>query len=241
MTLLTHWPLAGLRLTTPRLELRLPTPDDLAALASLAAEGVHDPAVQPFTVAWTDGGPEQRARSTLQYHWRCWSEWQPENWELNLVAVRDGMVVGTQGIGARDFSVRREVGTGSWLGRAHHRQGLGTEMRAAVLHLGFAGLGAQHAVSGAYADNPASLEVSRKLGYREDGMERHAVRAKLAVLHRLRLTTEQWQQHQLVPVKLEGLAECLPWFGLTWPAAVVRNGCRGPHGAGARKGGRRPA
>ncbi|MGW2028315.1 GNAT family N-acetyltransferase [Streptomyces decoyicus] len=213
MTLLTHWPLAGLRLTTPRLELRLPNLDELAALASLAADGVHDPAVQPFTVAWTDAAPEQRARSVLQYHWRCWGEWQPENWELNLAVVRDGIVVGTQGIGARDFSVRREVGTGSWLGRTYHRQGLGTEMRAAVLHLAFAGLGAQHAVSGAYEDNTASLEVSRKFGYREDGIERHAVRAEPAVLRRLRLTAEQWQQHQLVPVTVEGLPECLPWFG----------------------------
>lgn len=41
-----------------------------------------------------------------------------------------------------------------------------------------------------------------------------AVRAKPAVLRRLRLTAEQWQQHQLVPVKTEGLPECLPWFGL---------------------------
>ena len=120
----------------------------------------------------------------------------------------------TQGIGARDFSVRREVGTGSWLGRAYHRQGLGTEMRAAVLHLAFAGLGAQHAVSGACDDNAASLGVSGKLGYREDGIERHAVRAKPAVLRRLCLTAEQWQQHQRVPVKMEGLSECLPWFGL---------------------------
>ncbi|MFJ1610850.1 GNAT family N-acetyltransferase [Streptomyces sp. NPDC088253] len=167
MTLLTHWPLAGLLLTTPRLELRLPNLDDLAALASLAADGVHDPAVQPFTVAWTDVGPEQRARSVLQYHWRCWGEWQPGKWELNLVAVRDGIVVGTQGIGAQDFAVRREVGTGSWLGRGYHRQGLGTEMRAAVLHLAFAGLGAQHAVSGAYTDMQprwrfrASLAIAR--------------------------------------------------------------------------------
>ncbi|MGI5261458.1 GNAT family N-acetyltransferase [Streptomyces angustmyceticus] len=215
MTLLTHWPLAGLRLTTPRLELRWPTPDDLAALASLAADGVHDPSVQPFTVAWTDAAPELRARSVLQFHWRCWGEWQPENWELNLAVVRDGTVVGTQGISARDFSVRREVGTGSWLGRSHHRQGLGTEMRAAVLHLAFAGLGAKDAVSGAYEDNAASLEVSRKLGYREDGVERHVVRAEPVVLRRLRLTAKQWQQHPLVPVEMAGLQECLPWFGLT--------------------------
>ncbi|MET7802737.1 GNAT family N-acetyltransferase, partial [Streptomyces decoyicus] len=132
------------------------------------------------------------------------------------VAEIAGTVLATaaMGIGARDFSVRREVGTGSWLGRTYHRQGLGTEMRAAVLHLAFAGLGAQHAVSGAYEDNTASLEVSRKLGYREDGMERHAVRAEPAVLRRLRLTAEQWRQHQLVPVTMEGLPECLPWFGL---------------------------
>ncbi|MET9774148.1 GNAT family N-acetyltransferase [Streptomyces sp. NPDC006367] len=214
MTLLTHWPLAGLRLTTPRLELRLPDLDDLAALASLAAGGVHDPAVQPFAVAWTDAGPEQRARSALQYHWRCWGEWQPEKWELNLVAVRDGGVVGTQSIGARDFAVRREVGTGSWPGRDFQHQGLGTEMRAAVLHLAFAGLGAQHAVSGAYADNEASLKVSRKLGYREDGIERHSVRGEPAVLRRLRLTAEQWRRHRSVPVGTEGLTECLPWFGL---------------------------
>ncbi|MEV4342479.1 GNAT family N-acetyltransferase [Streptomyces sp. NPDC049590] len=214
MPLTTHWPLAGLRLTTPRLELRLPHPEELAALASLAAEGVHEPAVQPFTVAWTDVPPDQRARDVLQYHWRRWGDWRPENWELNLVALRDGVVVGTQGIGARDFPVRREVNTGSWLGRAHQGQGLGTEMRAAVLHLAFAGLGAQHAVSGAYTDNAASLAVSRKLGYREDGIERHAVRGRPAVLRRLRLTAEPWQRHQPVPVEMAGLPACLPWFGL---------------------------
>ena len=63
------WPLFGLRLRTPRLELRVPNLEDLAALAALAAAGVHDPSVQPFLVAWTDGPPEQVARSTLQ--WQC--------------------------------------------------------------------------------------------------------------------------------------------------------------------------
>ncbi|MBP0459903.1 GNAT family N-acetyltransferase [Streptomyces montanisoli] len=214
MTLLTQWPLAGLRLTTPRLELRLPNPEDLADLAALAADGVHDPAVQPFTVAWTDVTPDERAQSVLQYHWRCWGAWRKEDWELNLAVLRDGVVVGTQGITARDFSVLREVCTGSWLGRTHHHQGLGTEMRAAVLHLAFAGLGAQHAISAAYTHNAASLGVSRKLGYQEDGIERHSVRARPGVLRRLRLTAERWQQHRAVPVGIEGLPGCLPWFGL---------------------------
>ncbi len=212
MTLLTHWPLAGLRLTTPRLELRLPDLEELAALASLAADGVHDPDVQPFTVAWTDATPEVRARSVVQYHWSRWSDWRPGNWELNLVVLRDGVVVGTQGVSGRDFGICREVATGSWLGRAYQGQGLGTEMRTAVLQLAFTGLGAKEAASGAFAHNAASRAVSRKLGYREDGIERHSVRGEAAVMHRLRLTAEQWEPR--IPVQMAGLTQCLPWFGL---------------------------
>jgi len=45
-----HRPLAGLRLHTPRLELRWPTPDDLDEITTLAGAGVHDPQVQPFSI-----------------------------------------------------------------------------------------------------------------------------------------------------------------------------------------------
>ncbi|WP_405088044.1 hypothetical protein [Microbispora sp. NBC_01389] len=64
-----HWPLFALKVTTPRLELRLPTLNDLDALADRAAEGVHDPAGMPFGVPWTDAPPDERARSTVQVHW----------------------------------------------------------------------------------------------------------------------------------------------------------------------------
>ena len=63
------WPLFGLVLRTPRLELRLPSLEQLAELGELAAEGVHDPAVMPFFVAWTDRPPAERARSVMQYQW----------------------------------------------------------------------------------------------------------------------------------------------------------------------------
>ena len=69
-----YWPIAGLRIGLRLadgpgqgwLELRLPDGADLAALAALAEAGVHDPAVQPFSVAWTDAEPAARARSVLQ-------------------------------------------------------------------------------------------------------------------------------------------------------------------------------
>jgi hypothetical protein len=60
-----HWPLTGLVLRTPRIDLRWPALADLDALATLAEEGIHDPGVQPFKVPWTDAPPADRARSTL--------------------------------------------------------------------------------------------------------------------------------------------------------------------------------
>jgi RimJ/RimL family protein N-acetyltransferase len=206
--------MADLRLRTPALELRLPSAADLDALADLAARGVHDPGVQPFTVAWTDASPEERARGTLQYHWSRWGSWTPSNWVLELVTVRDGVVVGTQGIGGRDFAVLREVSTGSWLGLQYQGQGIGTQMRAAVLHLAFEGLGAEYAVSSAFEDNAASLGVSRKLGYRDDGIELHVVRGRRAVARRLRMTRADWEASRSVPVEIHGLRPCLPHFGL---------------------------
>jgi RimJ/RimL family protein N-acetyltransferase len=65
-----------------------------------------------------------------------------------------------------------------WIGLEYQGQGIGTEMRAAVLYLAFAGLGADYALSGAFTDNPASLAVSRKLGYGEDGVDREVRRDK---------------------------------------------------------------
>jgi hypothetical protein len=112
-----HWPLTGLVLRTPRIDLRWPALADLDALATLAGEGIHDPGVQPFKVPWTDAPPADRARSTLQYHWRLWGTWQPADWQLALVAVASGAVTGTQEVCGRNFAVLREVSTGSWLGR----------------------------------------------------------------------------------------------------------------------------
>lgn len=212
-----HWPLASLELVTPRLRLHVPSPTELDELAGLAAAGVHEPHRQPFTGAWTDGEPEVVARRVLQYVWGTWSRWMPEDWSLWLAVVFDGTVIGAQEVAGRDFAVRREVSTGSWLGRNFHGNGFGTEMRAAVMHLAFAGLGARYAVSGAYVDNAASLAVSRKLGYREDGIEHHAVRVEGATLQRLRLTLADWQAHRFTEVRIDGLEASSSMFGIDPP------------------------
>ncbi|HEU5159293.1 MAG TPA: GNAT family protein [Streptosporangiaceae bacterium] len=212
--LVDHFPLLGLRLTTPRLELRLPMPEELAALAEVAAEGIHDPDEMPFLVPWTDQRPAEVALSVIQYYWLGLGRWSPRDWSLNLAVFRGGDVVGQQTISSRDLAVVRQVNTGSWLGRRYQGQGIGTEMRAAVLHLAFAGLGAEEAVSGALEGNESSYAVSRKLGYHSDGVNRHVVRGAMVVEHRMRLTRAAWETHRAISVTIEGLAPCLPMFGI---------------------------
>ncbi|WP_327287498.1 GNAT family N-acetyltransferase [Streptomyces sp. NBC_01198] len=209
-----HWPLLGLRLNTPRLELRLPSGEELGELADLAGEGVHEPDRMPFIVPWTDLPPEERARSVVQHHWLRLGNWAPENWALNLCVFKDGHVVGLQTIAARDFAVLRQVSTASWLGLRHQHQGIGTEMRAAVLRLAFAGLGAVDALSGAFEDNPSSFAVSEKLDYELDGVEHWNVRGRRTTMRRLRLPRAGWEVGRRVPVTTTGLTPCLPLFGL---------------------------
>jgi len=211
--LIDHWPLAGLRLSTPRLELRLPSEDELAELGELAAAGIHAPDRMPFLVPWTDLPPADRARSVIQHHWLRRGNWAPDNWALNLVAFDNGQVVGLQTVAAQDFAVLRQVNTASWLGSRFQRQGIGTEMRAAVLHLAFAGLNALEAMSGAFEDNASSFTVSMKHGYELDGVERHVVRGRSATVRRLRLTRTRWEMHQQLPISIAGLSPCLPMFG----------------------------
>ncbi|MFI0901650.1 GNAT family N-acetyltransferase [Streptomyces sp. NPDC020983] len=217
--LMDHWPLLGLRVNTPRLELRLPSEEELAQLADLAAEGVHEADRMPFIVPWTDLPPAERARSVVQHHWLRRGNWAPDDWALNLCVFKDGRVVGLQTITARDFAVLRQVSTASWLGVRHQRQGIGTEMRAAFLHLAFAGLGAVDALSGAFEDNPSSFAVSEKLGYELDGVDQWNVRGRRATMRRLRLARASWETHHRVPATISGLTPCLPLFGLPGVAA----------------------
>ncbi|MFE2431379.1 GNAT family N-acetyltransferase [Streptomyces sp. NPDC059373] len=207
------WPLYGLRITTPRLELRLPDLRLLDELAAVAADGVHDPDAMPFTVPWTDEPPAARARATFQHVLGTVAAWRPEKWHLSLAVIRDGKVLGRQDLTAADFAVTRVADTGSWVGLAHQGQGIGTEMRAAVLHLAFAGLGADSATSAAMTDNPRSLGVSRRLGYRPDGLTVASVRGRARTLQRLRLDRATWEATRTVPVEVAGLEPCRVLFG----------------------------
>jgi RimJ/RimL family protein N-acetyltransferase len=204
-----HWPLRRLRLSTERLVLRLPDEEELAALADVAASGVHEPGERPFLTPWTDRPPADRARSVLQGHWGSLASWTSQDWELELGVFRDGTPLGMVALRARDFAVLREVKTWSWLGLPHHGQGFGTEARVALLHLAFEGLDAVAALTEVFQDNAGSQGVSRKLGYRPDGISRDVLHGQPVISDRLRLTREDWSGGS---VEIDGLEECRSWF-----------------------------
>jgi RimJ/RimL family protein N-acetyltransferase len=209
------WPLFCLRLRIGDLELRPGSDDDLALLAELVRTPVHDPAEMPFAMPWTDKPEDERVRGVLQWQWRTRATWEPHHWDLALVAIRDGVVVGTQDMKGDEFAQTAEVRTGSWVGRAFQGQGIGTAMRQAVLHLAFVGLGAGTARSAAFTDNPASLRVSEKVGYVPDGTEVVKRRDARGEMSRLLMTRERFQSlaSSWPPVQIDGLDACRPEFG----------------------------
>lgn len=209
-----YWPLFDLRVRTRRVELRYPDDDDVVALAALAAQGIHPPDYMPFSVPWTRQPPGVLEPETLRYHWRCRSETTPAKWDIAMAVVVDGAIVGAQGIHATDFPITRTFATGSWLGQAHQGQGIGKEMRAAMLHLGFDGLGARRAESGAKHDNASSVGVSRALGYDDNGDEVVVVDGEVQREVRFVMTREQWLARRRDDIVIEGLEPVLGFLGL---------------------------
>jgi RimJ/RimL family protein N-acetyltransferase len=198
------------RLRTPRLELRLPSDDELLELYRVAEAGIHPPEEMPFFVPWTDTLNED---DFVAFHRAARDDWSPAAWTCNLVTFVDGRPIGTQDISAKDFATTREVGTGSWLGEAFQRQGYGFEQRAAVLELAFRGLEARSAISGALVHNVASQRISDKLGYRMTGTRAVAPRGEPVIHYDYRIDRDDWRCP--IPVAIEGLDPALPLFGIT--------------------------
>ncbi len=207
-----YWPLFDLVVRTPRIELRLPDEDELVTLARLAGEGIHDPDWQPM-MGWTDQPSPQLERGVLHWHWGRRGDWRPEAWNYNPVVLVDGEVAGTQGMFANDFAKLGVVSTGSWLGRQHQGRGIGTEMRSAILHLAFAGLGSLQAESGYWHDNEPSRRVSERMGYEPNG-ERWLLRRDVRDREQeVRLTRTAWELGRRDDIEIVGLEPCLELFG----------------------------
>jgi RimJ/RimL family protein N-acetyltransferase len=209
-----HWPLFDLEVRTPRLTLRYADDHLCTELATLASKGIHDPSTMPFAIPWTDIESPELERQAFRFWWGCRADTSPAKWNLILVAIVDATVVGTTSLGSSEFAVTRTFETGSWLGREYQGRGLGKEMRYATLQLGFDGFGAEQATTGAFSDNPASLGVTRSMGYEPNGRLRHERRGELAESLRFQMTRAHWATIRRDDISLHGVEAVRELLGL---------------------------
>ena len=202
-------PLFDLRLRTARLELRLPTTTRSFARTSRKTRpsaGVH-------AVFRSLDGRDQVARDVdgfAAYH-RGRGRVGDLTVAPQLRVWTDEGLIGTQGVEAN--SSRHTHGSDGIVARAAIQgRGYGTEMRAAVLELAFAGLGAGCRCRG--ARDVASTRVSEKLGYEPAGEATACPRGEPVREQRFRLTREAWESRARIDVEIVGLELCLPLFGL---------------------------
>jgi RimJ/RimL family protein N-acetyltransferase len=162
---------------------------------------------------------QNRRRILCQDYWRAMGTWSPSAWCLNFAVEYGGDVVGVQSLEANEFPAVRTVDSASWLIRPVRGRGIGVAMRMAMLGLAFDHLDAWAAITSARVDNAASLAVSRRIGYIDNGASLNASYQGVVELTHLRLTAQAWRVSGLGgEVTVAGLAPCLPWFGPTGTA-----------------------
>jgi RimJ/RimL family protein N-acetyltransferase len=110
--------------------------------------------------------------------------------------------------------VTRTGESGSWLGRRHQGRGTGTLMRQTLCAFLFDHVDFQQVTSAAFTDNPASMAVSRKVGYRPNGRTREKRRdGELAFSQRLTLDPADLVR-STYPVSVDGVAALRGLVGL---------------------------
>lgn len=205
------FPPLGLRITAGPLELCGIADEVLAGLCELAERGIHEPERMPFYFPWTDAPAGELARNTAAYHWRARADFSAARWGLHLAVFHEGTLVGTQSLETHDYLVTRTGETGSWLGREHQGRGIGTAMRQVICAFAFDHLDAAEVTSGAFLDNASSLAVSRKVGYRENGVRRLRRRDEMALNQELVLRPGDLVRgpHPVEVSGLEALRACI--------------------------------
>jgi RimJ/RimL family protein N-acetyltransferase len=209
------YPPLNVQVRTPRLTLAGATDELLERLVPIVRAGVADAPPWPFDdpMSLYADSPDREWR-WLRSVWAGRARVDESHWRLYFAVLVDGSPIGMQTLSGTDFDRFGTVTSFSWLAPGRRGAGIGKEMRAAVLHLAFAGLGAREAESDAFTDNAASNGVSRALGYEPNGLTWDTRRGEAAPVQRWRLTRDAWQRGRRDDIDLVGVAECLPALGL---------------------------
>jgi RimJ/RimL family protein N-acetyltransferase len=198
-------PALGLRITAGPIELRGLTDDLIGRLGELASKGTRAPDAPPFTTTpWTLALPEEVPLLLAQALWARRADLSPAKWTASLAAFADGQLAGFVSLMTKDYLVTRTATTASWLGPEFHGRGIGTATRRVLCAFAFDHLDAEYLMSEAFTDNPASLGVSRKLGYTELARQRMSRLGEPATSVELMLTSDRLVRYEH-PLTVTGL------------------------------------
>lgn len=213
---MSSYPPLDVRVVTPRLELRGATDDLLERLAPVVRSGkaTADPPPWDDPSAFYESDADGRVHKWLQGIWRGRGTVRPEVWRLYFVVIVGDEPIGMQDLIGDQFDSFGTVETSSWVSSDARRRGIGTEMRSAILHLAFDGLGAEEAHSEAAIDNAGSNGVSERLGYERNGTAWATHQGQPVLGQRWRLRRETWAAQRRNDIATSGLEECRAALGL---------------------------
>lgn len=206
----------NVEVTTPRLELRAASDQRLDDLVPLVAAGkaTADPPPWDDPSSFYEPDPDVRVDRWLQAIWRGRGTVRADVWRLAFVVYLDDEPVGQQDLTGHDFNDFGTVESSSWVTSDRRGEGIGTEMRAAILHLAFEGLGAREAHSEGAMNNVASNAVSQRLGYQRNGVGWATHQGVPVLGQRWRLTRKDWLSNRRRDIELTGVDACRRVLGI---------------------------
>ncbi|MCI4365146.1 MAG: GNAT family N-acetyltransferase [Thermoplasmata archaeon] len=149
-----------------RLVLGVPTLRDAPALA----HALRDRLVTR-TIALPAGYALKDARAFIQRSRALYEEGSAYN--LSVYLQDGGKLIG--GCGLRDIDWNHKSGhIGYWIARPYWGQGYATEAASHLLRAAFRDLRLHRIFTGVFPDNPRSMSVLRRLGFRVEGRSREA-------------------------------------------------------------------
>ena len=210
------YPPLDVRVVTPRLELCGATDELLERLAPFvrAGKATADPPPWDDPNAFYEPDPEVRVHQWLRGIWRGRGTVRPDAWRLNFVVIAGEEAIGMQDLIGDEFDSFGTVESSSWVSSDVRRRGIGTEMRSAILHLAFEGLGAEEAHSEAAVDNVGSNGISERLGYERNGTAWATHDGQPVLGQRWRLGRETWAAQRRNDIAMSGVEKCRAALGL---------------------------
>lgn len=162
-----------LPISTPRLDLRLPSVADVPDLRRSFRDPRTARAVgAPLHSARERRDPRLMVRRTVR-EFR-----NGEHLSLSVIDRPSGTCVGRVGLRGLDWKWRKVESLAYWIDPRWWHRGLATEAAGYLCNAGFQVLGMRRIASQALVENTASLGVLQRLGFVEEGRERQSVCVK---------------------------------------------------------------